>query len=741
MLLIAWLALTGLASAAENPATNVVDIQSITGSAEFDFARNLGFYTNGVVARYGEVTLTADRAEFNLVTGEIRAIGSVVLQHAGELWRGDEINYNFRTREIGTATFRAGDNPFYIRGQGVGANPSNQTYTATNAVVTTDDMSNPAFRVRGKKLTVVPNEYIEIEDAVAYMGNVPVFYYPKYRRELKRHEQNFVFVPGFRTTYGPYLLTTLNSYWNENLSTELHLDYRVDRGFGVGPGVFYNFKRWGRAEAEYYYLNDQDPMTNVFSGAPLPSDRDRFKFNYSARPYTNFTLKSSVNYQSDSQVIRDFFEEEYVRNSQPSTYVEAQQAWDNFSLNIFAQPQINDFFDTIERLPEIRFTGARQQLGASPFYYETETSAGWYQQSYAGSPTFSAWRGDTFHQLLLPQNLFGWLNVTPRASGRYTTYGEANGVGTTTGTEDRFVFNTGMEVSTKASRVWASATNGFFNLSGIRHIVEPAINYSYTPDPSVAPAQLPQFDYEFPGIRPLPIDFPGYNSIDSIDSQSTFRFGLRNKIQTKRDRQVENVVDWNVFMDWRLDPTTNQTTLSDVFSDLDLRPWSWLTLTSEVRYNFSESRLKELNHYVLFQPYTRWSISFGQRYLAEDPSLGLPTPRITSSKPASSTASMRTGPRAPHGVSKRVTAPLRNNFTPSTAISVPSPALSVSASLIKGLARPTSPRLSRFRSKPFRVSRWAPTATSRSHSSASKPGKLRPSPPPFVALASRFPIV
>lgn len=619
------LAFIGLgASAAENPGTNVVvDIQSVTGSAEFDLSRSLGFYTNGVIARYGDVTLSADRAVFNLASGEIQASGTVVLQQGARLWRGDEIVYNFRTREMSTASFRAGDSPFFVRGQGLGGNPTNQIYTATNAVVTTDDLSNPAFRVRGKKLTLVPEQYVELEDAVAYMGDVPVFYYPKYRRELTRHPQNFVFVPGYRSTFGPFLLTTLNSYWNENLQTEFHVDYREKRGVGFGPAVFYDFKKWGRADADFYYLNDQDPLTNSFNTLPLPNERYRLKFNYNANPYTNFTLKSSVNYQSDPQVLRDFFEQDYQRNSQPATYFEAQQGWDNFTLNVYAQPQINDFFDTIERLPDINFTGARQQLGVSPFYYETETSAGWYRRSYAGAPTYSAWRGDTFHQLLLPQNVFGWLNVTPRASGRFTSYGEADGFGTTTGTEDRFVFNTGMEVSTKASRVWANATNGFFNISGLRHIIEPAINYSYTPNPNVAPPQLPQFDYQIAGIRPLPIDFPGYNSIDSIDSQSTFRFGVRNKVQTKRSGQVENVIDWNIFMDWRLDPQTNQTTLSDVYSDLDFRPWSWLTMTSQTRYNFDESRLKEMNHFVLLQPFTRWSVAFGQRYLAEDPTLGI----------------------------------------------------------------------------------------------------------------------
>ncbi|NJM56030.1 MAG: LPS assembly protein LptD, partial [Verrucomicrobiae bacterium] len=461
----------------------------------------------------------------------------------------------------------------------------------------------------------------EFEDAVAYVGNVPVFWFPKYRRSLKPHPQHFTFTPGYRSFYGAYLLTTYRSYWTPELQTELRLDYRLERGPGVGPIVYYDFKRFGKTTFDYYYTHDLDPGTNIFSGGPIAEDRDRFKFSYDARPWTNVSIKSAVNWQRDSQFRRDFFEEEFQQDSQPISYLEVQRLWPNFSLNILAQPQVNSFFDTIERLPDVRFTGARQQLGASPFYYETENSGGWYRRNYNGLPNFSAWRADSFHQILLPQNFFGWLNVTPRASGRYTHYGEADGLGATTSSEDRFVFNTGVELSAKASRVWQTATNGLLEISGLRHIVQPMVNYSFTPKPGRSPAELPQFDYEQLGVRPLPIDFPDYNSIDAIDTENTVRLGLRNQVQTRREDGVDNLVDWWMFTDWRLDPRGAQTRFGDFFSQLDFRPRSWLTLNSEVRYNFSEGVLKEANHGFVLQPGTRWSWALTHRFFYQDPLL------------------------------------------------------------------------------------------------------------------------
>ena len=102
------------------------------------------------------------------------------------------------------------------------------------------------------------------------------------------------------------------------------------------------------------------------------------------------------------------------------------------------------------------------------------------------------------------------------------------------------------------------------------------MNYVYVPSPNVHPTQLPQFDYELPSLRLLPIEFPEYNSIDSIDSQNVLRFGLRNQLQTKREGRVEDFLDWQLYTDWRLNPRPDQATFADLYSDVSLAPRSWI---------------------------------------------------------------------------------------------------------------------------------------------------------------------
>ena len=191
----------------------------------------------------------------------------------------------------------------------------------------------------------------------------------------------------------------------------------------------------------------------------------------------------------------------------------------------------------MERLPDVKITAIRQQLGASPIYYEGDNSIGYFRHQFANDVTnsFAAFRADTFHQFLLPHTFFGWLNVTPRVGGRFTHYSETDGSGYDLSEQNRGVFNTGMEVSLKASRLWRGVESKFWEVNELRHIIEPSVNYAYVPSPNVLPRELPQFDSELSSFRLLPITFPDYNSIDSIDSQNVLRSAY-GPFQTKRGR-------------------------------------------------------------------------------------------------------------------------------------------------------------------------------------------------------------
>ena len=195
------------------------------------------------------------------------------------------------------------------------------------------------------------------------------------------------------------------------------------------------------------------------------------------------------------------------------------------------------------------------------------------------------------------------------------------GAGTTFRTNSdtfRGVFNTGAELSFKVSRLWPDAQSKTLDLDGLRHILVPSLNYVYVPKPNYGPNGLPQFDYELPSLRLLPIEYPDYNSIDSIDSQNVLRLGLRNRLQTKRQGQVKDFLNWDLVTDWRLRPRSDQKTFADLYSDLTLRPRSWITFQSLTRFDPNTERWRMSLQTLTFEPNDTWSWVLGYFYLKDD---------------------------------------------------------------------------------------------------------------------------
>jgi len=619
------------------------DIQALGPQSQFQTMGASNVWSNGFIYTNASTAVIFDKATEFEAASEIVAEGDVTILDHGHIWRGTNFVYNFKTGEVRAPRFKTMLGPFSIAGEQMGG-VSNKLQSATNAVISTDDYERPIYTIHARTIAIAPGQYIEAHQATLYVGKTALFYWPYYRRSLTQHPDNFELAPGYRSIYGPYLLSAYNWYGSNGLGKgwldgTLHADERERRGQAVGPDLTAHLGDWGEAAFRYYYARDQDPGADGITAPHLGKDRQRANFYYEVHPASNVTAKVVANYQSDPLVIRDFYTGEYRTNVEPASFAEVNQIWPNWVLDGMAQPRLVNFFETVERLPDLKLTGLPQQLGTTPFYYESESSVGYFERAFSetnvpvpftnyiplpnglgytvargtmgGYPNYSAGRADTFHQFTLPETFFGWLNVAPRVGGRGTYYTDVEGTQVHTNEQGRGVFNTGVDVTFKASRVFPDAQSSLLDVNGLRHIIEPEFDYVYVP---TASSHVPQFDYQLPGLRLLPIDFPEYNSIDSISRQNVLRLMLRNKLQTKRKDRVEDLLNWVVYTDWNLTRGTNYT-FSDAYSDLEFRPRSWVTFNSSTAYDLANSRWREAIERVYIQPSTALSLSMGYYYL------------------------------------------------------------------------------------------------------------------------------
>ncbi len=628
-----WLTLVGevvfggflLAQDAESPWK--VESLNANGVIKFDLETGEMRAKNGVRVRYKEGTpeaavLSSNNAILNQKSGNITATGNVILSREDTVWKAERLEYNFRTKNVTSAQFRVGKMAYFIKGAKMTGNQTNGVFQASDIIFSAEDSEKPSMFIKAKSVEVVPGEYVIFRNASVHIGNQPVFFLPYYKRSLKQQPWNIHFRPGYKSEWGAYLLSSIRWPSDEKFGGEFNLDYRSKRGVGFGPTLHYRSDKWGDGYLNLYRAFDDDPLTDS-RGLSIDRERDLAQWSHRLRQ-GNFTATAVIEYESDEFMRRDFYEDLYQNNVQPNTYIELSHDWENYNLSMLVQPRVNAFYENIDRVPDLKLSGTRHRIGDSPFFYDTETSVGYLRHRYdnaSANNDYGLLRADSLHQIYLPKTYGGWLNVTPRIGGRFTHYGETDGTGSSKTSSQRYVFNTGVEVSTKFSKLTPNTKSKLFDVNGIRHIIQPSINYAFIPRPNRVPDELDQFDYELTSPRLLPIEFPENNAIDNIDSQNVLRLGLRNRLQTKRSNGLQDVADWDLFTDWRIDPNSGQSKFADLFSDAIIRPRSWLSLNSGLRYDLDDSLWRTINHGFTISPKpNRWNIQGGQYYYLAHPS-------------------------------------------------------------------------------------------------------------------------
>ena len=425
-----------------------------------------------------------------------------------------------------------------------------------------------------------------------------------------------------------------------------------------------------------YFIHDDKSDLNRTTLDREPIGQDRYRVKLSS--YQFFTddlfFKLDADKISDRYLLQDFYEGEFTKNPNPENIAALAYYQPTFVTTLTARYQLNEFFDSTERLPELSLDAPRLPLGNTGIFYESTNSAG-YLTRYFGNdsplPAYSTFRADTFHQFTLPETLFGWLNVVPKVGLRGTYYSRSAPANTdayalqfandtditsllsvgpagaspaqlknqqdlrnqiaafqTEGDIFRPVVNAGVEASFKLSRVYDNVESRTFGLDRIQHIVQPYADFQTVEDFGYGSRRLLQFDRLLPTTQLQPIDFPQINSIDTIDENTAVRVGVRNRLQTKRDALTFNWLELDTFFQANLYQPDQVATFantnsvfSNLFNQLTFRPLPWvnLTLDSQLPVFNPKSGFTEIDTALQFQATSNLDLTISHRYLDHNP--------------------------------------------------------------------------------------------------------------------------
>lgn len=645
-------------------------------------------YDNGVASArgnvhitYGDTEIFAGETQFHQATGNIHCSGGVQIYKGGTAYKSQEAIYNINTEKIETLEMKSGAWPLFYETKSMNTNMTDMdTISMGDSMFTTHDSANPNFRIKAKEMVIYnvddPQKgRIVFKKATIYAGNTPIMYLP-YMSQAIDQDLGYHFLPGFRSNWGAFLLNRYGVMWGDHTLATYRVDLRSNRGVAGGLDLksmrhadnpnFGNFK--------FYVANDTNTQ-ETHNGRIREDEVDstRYRVNLQHRVYLpgpdESTLYADIDFNkiSDGYFYEDFFQEEFRIDPQPDNLLNLTKVFPRGTFSILARADVNEFYTTDTRLPEIALDLNTQPIFDTGLFYTGNYSWGIYEESLGTlerqqlerdrekgetrlldptaallkDPEFQLTeqqtmldeindrlddergfsRYDAYQEMSAPKTLFGWLSVNPKIGFRATGYSDIQGDGADS--VDRQAFYAGMDTSFKLSRDMPNVSMPKLGVEGLRHIIQPYIGYSYVKVNEELDPRMGTIDRYAPTTRLRPIDMNQVTAIDEIDNWHVVRPGVFNRWQTKRDGRAYNWLELNTYFDYYIADIEFDRDYSNLFNEIRFRPLPWLSLDLDTQLPVFSSGgdydFTEINSRVTFMPTDRIEFSIGDRYLSDHP--------------------------------------------------------------------------------------------------------------------------
>ncbi len=446
------------------------------------------------------------------------------------------------------------------------------------------------------------------------LWDVPVLWFPFLYKPAEDGSFGGKIEIGNNSDFGYYIRTTKNIRILEEpyLNANVMLDGYSKRGFGYGVSLDMLTPESG-TELFFYGINDHSPYEYWGGGSDSDwkkaisrMDIPKYRYEFHLSNVTHLTprtdFRTQIDLLSDFNFLNDYFNKRYEEVLEPPTFVALERQFDRMTATLYTPIRVNDFFSTVQRLPETRFDFQRQELFGG-LYYQGETTFGYYDMQWRDFDRdrllgnrveprdYDTFRFDSLHMFYYPFKIWN-INFIPRAGIRMTAYSKTSerGLGTDElsamfmaddldgepvvdvfnydddgGSKFRVAGEIGLEVNTKFYRTWQDVKSDYFGIDGLRHVAVPYVNYTFIPNPNVSADHLYYFD-----------------EVDRIDETHFVRLGLVNRLQTRRGGKIHEWMSLENYWDYFIYASDGFNHIGDLGTILRINPTNDITISSEL---------------------------------------------------------------------------------------------------------------------------------------------------------------
>ena len=483
-----------------------------------------------VVIRKGDRVISADRIHFDKQNMTALAEGNVRATAGSDFMTGQRVELDLlkKTGTVYDGYLYLRENNFHIKGQTI-RKTGEDTYEIEKASLTTCDGDLPDWRITGNRVRVTVEGFGEVRDATLRARRWPVLYSPILFFPAKTKRQSGLLFPqmGVSDRWGYFINQPLFWAINDSADATFYANYMTERGIKMGGETRYFMSETTKGAWMLDYLNDHkidnglddssEKWGYVGDGVLRPN-RDRYWFRgghyFSApmgmRARLELDIVSDQDYLTEFKngysgfdTTREYFLRTFNRqlddftNPDRLNRFDLARTWDKYNLDIdfrwtddAVKRRFEETDDTLQRLPLILFTGIKQQVFSSQFFFDINSNYNFFYREDGDRGQ----RLDVYPRLYRPLRFGRYFTLEPSIGLRETLWWVSPEENSALGNNgDRFLNRS----------LWdgrAEMTSEIFNvfnvdrkrIEKIKHTIQPKIIYQYTPD--IDQADLPSFD-------------------------------------------------------------------------------------------------------------------------------------------------------------------------------------------------------------------------------------------------------
>ena len=559
--------------------------------------------------------IEADTISLNQQTGHAEASGNVKLSQKALRVLARKASYDMQKGQVSIDLLRMGKPPLYLEGHDLASTAGNASIN--DATLYFNEPDPYGLNIHASHVYYnATSQDITLKDATFRIGPVPFFYLPTYTQQRTDRPPLSVQTKfGYRSDLGGYAQST--TFWTKNpiFQPGLLLDFYSKRGLLAGPALKYDYLTnpdWFQSGTfESGFISDGGNRGLDLNNQPVPSRR--YFMDWQSKDTINglFDITNSMYWWSDSNVLRDFRQNQWQNNQLPDNFVELDRRDENFIASAFVRYRPNDFELIQQRLPETRFDYMPTPLAQTGIFQEGQASyVQLIQQSLTGGPTLHSNRFDAYYGWRRPINPDSWITLTPVLGGRVTNYQDTlNDQGQFT----RLLGQIGFDADMRAYGLW-NYSNPTWEIQGLRHVLRPVLMYRYIPNAQQGTGKIPVIDQDVFSPYPPVVDLNSTRSVDQLYNTNLIRYGVENILQTRASGTSGNygsrdLASLNLYNDILLQRAPGQTAVSNIWATLGLTPADWVHLDVFTRFDPVALTLREIRTRLRFIDGERWAVA------------------------------------------------------------------------------------------------------------------------------------